>query len=104
MDGLQVVTSLLTGLVAAIASLTIIKTWRLKSMLKGSGPWLYFTAAIVLSMASVYCLLLLPVAGFGQLSCVVLCYPLLGCSAVCYRRWLEIISRFIPKAKLGASA
>jgi len=96
MDSLQTATTVLTGLVAGFASLTIIQAWRLRSILRGGGSWFYFTLAISLSMASVYCFLLLPATGLGQ-CCVVLCYPLMGASMLCYLRWLGILAQLIPR-------
>jgi hypothetical protein len=91
---------LLAVLVASLASVTFIYAWKLESMLRGMKPWLYFTAAISLSMAAIYCFLLLTASGLAQGGYLILCYPLAGASMVCYRRWLAILSRLIPNTEV----
>jgi len=96
MDSVQIATTTLTGLVAALASLTLIQAYRLRSLLRGRRPWFCFTTAITLGMAAVYAFVLLTMAGYEGSEGVLLCYPALGGSSLCYRRWLGTMERLIP--------
>ena len=90
-------TSVLGVLVAALASITIIYAWKFQSMVRARRLWLYFTSAVTLSMAAVYCFLLLSALGRGQTTCILICYPLMGGSMVCSGRWLEMLCRLAPR-------
>ena len=97
LNGLPLDASVLALLVGALASAAIVYAWRLHSMIRGVDMWLCFTLAIALSMAAVYCFLVLPLSVDVEAVLVGVCYLFMGVAIFCYRRWLGSLLHLVSR-------